>query len=301
MLTNSASSALAKANSETADEEFETKLAKLRQPLAILLAEDNATNQLVFIKLMQGNNVDITVAANGRIALEHAAHRAFDVVFMDMRMPEVDGLEATRAIRALEGASARVPIIALTANAFADDIKACRDAGMDAFIAKPVRKKILIEKLAGLLGDDQRFRDSDVTPDDGVATALPVTPPAEVALADVAPLLDRAELDTFIEEIELDGVRATLDVYLEETVERLALMRRLSVEADRAKIETEPHTLKGSSSTFGLTQLATLGRTLEYAAHQIAPEDYRDLLDRIEAAFAASRDAVEAAMSEHVG
>ena len=136
---------------------------------------------------------------------------------------------------------------------------------------------------------------------DGVATALPVTPPAEVALADVAPLLDRAELDTFIEEIELDGVRATLDVFLEETAERLALMRRLvCVEADRAKIETEAHTLKGSSSTFGLTQLSTLGRTLEHTAHQIAPEDYRDLLDRIEATFAASRDAVEPAMSEHV-
>ena len=58
---------------------------------------------------------------------------------------------------------------------------------------------------------------------------LPVTPPAEVALADVAPVLDRTALDTFIEEIELDGVRATLDVFLEETVERLALMRRLSV------------------------------------------------------------------------
>ena len=129
---------------------------------------------------------------------------------------------------------------------------------------------------------------------------LPLTPPSEVALVDVVPGLDPTALDTFIEEIELDGVRATLDVFLEETVERLALMRRLSCGTDRAKIETEAHTLKGSSSTFGLTQLSTLGRTLEYAAHQIAPDDYRDLLDRIDAAFAASRDAVEAAMSEHL-
>ena len=68
-----------------------------------------------------------------------------------------------------------------------------------------------------------------------------------------------------------------------------------------AKIETEAHTLKVTSSTFGLTRLSTLGRTLEYAAHQIAPDDYRDLLNRIDAAFAASRDAVESAMSEHVG
>jgi signal transduction histidine kinase/CheY-like chemotaxis protein/HPt (histidine-containing phosphotransfer) domain-containing protein len=291
--------ALANINSEAAHDEFETRLMKLRQPLAILLAEDNATNQLVFTKLMQGYAVDITVAANGRIALQHATMRVFDVVFMDMRMPEMDGLEATRAIRALDGANGRVPIVALTANAFADDIKACRDAGMEGFIAKPVRKKILMEKLAGLLDHDPRFRAVDVAPEDDPAE-LPVTAPAEVALADVAPVLDRTALDTFIEEIELDGVRATLDVYLEDTVGRLALLRTLSCETDRDRIRIEAHTLKGSSSTFGLTQLSSLGKTLEYSAHAISADDYRDIVDRIHAVFAASRDAVEAAMAEKV-
>ena len=69
-------------------------------------------------------------------------------IFMDMRMPEMDGLEATRAIRAHGGALATMPIIALTANAFADDVKACRDAGMNDFVAKPIRKRLLVEKLA---------------------------------------------------------------------------------------------------------------------------------------------------------
>ena len=78
---------------------------------------------------------------------------SFDIVFMDMRMPEMDGLDAARAIRAIGGEWARIPIIALTANAFADDVKACREAGMDEFIAKPMRKKVLIEKLALLLSD----------------------------------------------------------------------------------------------------------------------------------------------------
>ena len=63
-------------------------------------------------------------------------------------MPEMDGLEATRAIRAHGGALATMPIIALTANAFADDIKACRDAGMNDFVAKPIRKRLLVDKLA---------------------------------------------------------------------------------------------------------------------------------------------------------
>jgi HPt (histidine-containing phosphotransfer) domain-containing protein len=157
-----------------------------------------------------------------------------------------------------------------------------------------------MEKLAGLLADDPRFGVNSGQQDCAAPAALPVVPAAEVALGDVAPVLDHAALDTFIEEIELDGVRATLDVYLEDTVSRLAMLRKLSCESDRDKIEIEAHTLKGSSSTFGLTQLSTLGRTLEYAAHEITPADYRDLVDRIDAVFAASRDAVEAAMSERV-
>ncbi|MDC7786039.1 ATP-binding protein [Rhodoplanes sp. TEM] len=118
------------------------------RPLAVLLAEDNPTNQLVFSKLLQGVPSRLTVAANGRDAVALARSRAFDIVFMDMRMPEMDGLEATRAIRALGGAWSGVPIVALTANAFAEDVAACRAAGMTDFIAKPLRKAALLERLA---------------------------------------------------------------------------------------------------------------------------------------------------------
>jgi signal transduction histidine kinase/CheY-like chemotaxis protein/HPt (histidine-containing phosphotransfer) domain-containing protein len=282
---------------ESIDDEFEGRLMRLDPPLSILLAEDNATNQLVFTKLMQRYG-HITVAANGRIALDYAAGLVFDVVFMDMRMPEMDGLEATRAIRALGGTQGSVPIIALTANAFADDIKACRDAGMDEFIAKPVRKKVLMEKLAVLLEYHPRLRDAGAVAPPAPFETLPLTPPAQVALTDVEPVLDRAAFDAFAEDIGLDGVRETLDVYLADTVERLALLRRLSCATDRARIKVEAHTLKGASSTFGLAQLVTLARMLEHAAHEIAPGDYRDTLDRIDAAFAAARREAEAVLRE---
>ena len=186
----------------------------------MLLAEDNATNQLVFSKLVQGCDFDLTIAENGREALEHAPHGTFDVVFMDMRMPEMDGLEATRAIRALGGEWARIPIIALTANAFPDDVQGCRDAGMNEFMSKPIRKKILIEKLAKLLADHPLSQlaieacNANARPQARSRMNLPVTPPAEVGMTDVAPILDRAAFDELVEAIGADGVRATLDVYL---------------------------------------------------------------------------------------
>jgi signal transduction histidine kinase/ActR/RegA family two-component response regulator len=175
-------------------------------PLSILLAEDNATNQLVFSKLTQGLNARITIAVNGREALDHARQSTFDVVFMDMRMPEMDGLTATRAIRALGGPWSSIPIIALTANAFAEDVKACRDSGMDEFIAKPIRKKILLEKLAQVLSASQRgaAKDGDqafaappghLVDDSSRITLAPRAPGAhDTALENAAPPLARGTL-----------------------------------------------------------------------------------------------------------
>jgi signal transduction histidine kinase/CheY-like chemotaxis protein/HPt (histidine-containing phosphotransfer) domain-containing protein len=265
-------------------------LADLAEPLQVLLAEDNGTNQLVFSKLVQDLRLKVTIAHNGREAVEYASSGTFDVIFMDMRMPEMDGLEATRKIRALDGPRAGIPIIALTANAFADDIKACHDAGMNDFVAKPLRKKTLVEKLTKIVADRPQH--------DKQATAarhdLPLVPAAAVAMTDVAPILDHAVIDTLIEEIDIDGVRATLDAFLPETVQRLALLRTLSCDAERARIKDEAHALKGSSGTFGLRQVSELARTLEHSAHQIEPRSYRDLLDRLDACFGLARTELEA-------
>jgi HPt (histidine-containing phosphotransfer) domain-containing protein len=126
---------------------------------------------------------------------------------------------------------------------------------------------------------------------------LPITPPAEVTMADVAPILDLEAFKCLIEEIDLDGVRETLDVFLAETPERLALLRRLSCQSDRAQIKEEAHTLKGASGMFGLRQVSDLARTLELSAHAIAPEDYDDLVDRLDACFQRARDEATTALA----
>jgi CheY-like chemotaxis protein len=116
--------------------------------LNILVAEDNEVNQLVIegtLKLL--GHVPTTVG-NGRLAVDLAARGGWDAVLMDMQMPELDGLAATRAIRQLTGPSNQVPIIAMTANAREDDRTACLAAGMDDFVSKPVDVRQLQRALA---------------------------------------------------------------------------------------------------------------------------------------------------------
>ena len=121
----------------------------------------------------------------------------------------------------------------------------------------------------------------------------PITPPAEAALADIGPTLDRAAFDELVDAIGAEDVRATLDVFFAETVERLALLRQLSCEADRPRIKDEAHTLKGASASLGLCQLSQLAQTLEHSAHAITPQEYRVLVDRLNAIFRISRDDAE--------
>ncbi|MDX5349284.1 MAG: response regulator [Paracoccaceae bacterium] len=115
---------------------------ELRQ-LRVLAAEDNRTNQLVFQKMVRAMDLDLVFADNGRIAVEMFESYQPDIVFMDISMPEMDGKEAARAIRALEGQGAHVPIIALTAHAMEGDADGILAAGIDRYLTKPLRKSAI--------------------------------------------------------------------------------------------------------------------------------------------------------------
>ncbi len=113
-------------------------LPAVREPLQVLVAEDNHVNQVLIEALLAHLGHRARIVGNGREALDALAQGRYDIVLMDMQMPELDGLEATRRIRAMAGDAARVPIVAMTANARDDDRLACRAAGMDAFVSKPI-------------------------------------------------------------------------------------------------------------------------------------------------------------------
>ena len=113
--------------------------------LRILLAEDNAINALLTRTLLEAEGCDVDVVEDGLLAVEAAKNQNYDMIFMDMRMPNMDGLESTRKIRALPNVPKSLPIVALTANAFDDDRNACFDSGMNDFMTKPVSAEELAD------------------------------------------------------------------------------------------------------------------------------------------------------------
>ncbi len=254
--------------------ELRAHIAGLDRPLRVLVADDNATNRMVAAKMLQEFDVQIATACDGAEAVAAATRFEYDVILMDMRMPEMDGLQATRAIRSRGGRLAEMAIVAFTANAYLDDINACRDAGMNGFVAKPVRKKELVAAIVGALR----------------AAPAAAAAPAQAAAGGAPPVFDRSRYDEMVEELGEDGVRALVDMFLAETDRRIALLRALSGLGDRIMIGREAHSLKGDAAALGLVQLAELAETLEREAQHMGKAEYRKLLDRIEPAFATSRE-----------
>jgi CheY-like chemotaxis protein len=121
------------------------------RPLRILLAEDNAVNRTLAVSLLSRRGHEVVCVENGRAAVEACGAQCFDMVLMDLQMPEMDGLAAASLIRAAESdAGARVPIVALTAHALKSDEERCRAAGMDGYVSKPIRQDELFRAISQL-------------------------------------------------------------------------------------------------------------------------------------------------------
>jgi len=126
-------------------------LRESRRPLHLLLAEDNPVNAKLATRLLEKRGHSVTVVTNGRQAVEAVAQDRFDAVLMDVQMPEMDGLEATAAIRAQERESGgHLPIVAMTAHAMKEDKERCLAAGMDGYISKPIKAQRLFEVIEEL-------------------------------------------------------------------------------------------------------------------------------------------------------
>ncbi len=216
----------------------------------ILLAEDNEVNQKLAVRLLEKQGHYVTVAGNGREALVALAAAPFDVVLMDVQMPEMDGFEATALIRqAEEGTGRHLPIVAMTAHAMKGDRERCLRAGMDGYVSKPILPGELFEAIDRL-----------ILPADRDGPAAPSTPPLSEVL-DRAEVLDRVGGDG---ELLKELVRVFLDSWPRQLAELRAALERRDVRA----LGRAAHTLKGTVGTLGARAAFTAAQSLEAAVQE---------------------------------
>lgn len=201
-------------------------------PRNILLVEDNAINRLLLRRFLEAGGHSVTEAADGIEGTARAVETAFDLILMDISMPRMDGIAATRAIRTGGGPSARTPIFALTAHALPAERARFLAAGMDAALAKPIGQDALLRAVAGLLPDD----------------APPPSPEA-------APVIDTATLADLVRHIGAPTAQGLLRRLIEDGDRAMDRLATGDAEADAERLAQTCHQLAGTSGTFGTAHL----------------------------------------------
>ncbi len=217
--------------------------------LSALLVEDNEFNQMVAKEILGKLGLDVEVAGNGLIAVNTLAGKTFDLVFMDMQMPEMDGIEATKTIRNPDSdvINHDIPIIAMTANAMKGDKEACLEAGMNDYLSKPINRGELINVLERI---DLQNNKKDIK------NSKTVNWTNEESLFD-----ERALLDRFNNDREL--IKIILSTFVSDVSNQLKMLEEFVEEGDLESSKRQVHSIKGASGNAGASALYNLSVNLE--------------------------------------
>jgi signal transduction histidine kinase/CheY-like chemotaxis protein/HPt (histidine-containing phosphotransfer) domain-containing protein/PAS domain-containing protein len=243
--------------------QFDARIGE-KWPLRILLAEDNATNQKLALRLLERVGYQADMAANGIEALTALKRQHYDVVLMDIQMPEMDGLTATRHIRRELSYAQQPRVIAMTANAMQGDREMCLAAGMDDYVSKPIRIEELVEALS-------KSRPLETTRDVGTQAKSPRTeaPDGATALAPAPPLnggvLDPKALADLLTMLggEFVYLEEIIDSFLEDAPKLLTELDQFVEEGDSAGVRRIAHSLKSNGADFGAMTFSNLCKDLE--------------------------------------
>jgi len=270
---------------QTVDEtEFDRNLGE-RLPLRILLAEDHATNRKLALLTLERLGYLADIAANGLEVLAALERQPYDLVLMDMQMPEMDGLEATRRIRQRWPGESGPRIVAMTANAAKEDYEACIEAGMDDYLSKPIRIKELTSALrkCRVRLDEAYFQ----------FPPKPVLVPRNLILAEGD--FDPSALNKLLNLVggNKSDLAELVRSFLEETPP-LFIDLRTALEIDDVELfRRSAHTLKSSARDFGAIQLSQLSHQMETLSKQNTLAGATELLTQVEAAYEPIKTALE--------
>ena len=248
-------------------------LRESRNRHRILLVEDNTVNQLVALRLLEKYGHTVTVAANGRKALEELGKKSYDLILMDVQMPEMNGWEATQAIREKEKSTGgHIPIIAMTAHAMKGDQDRCLSAGMDAYLTKPIRTQELLAVLEGI-GSQK------------------AGPPLFLDMPSNKSTTDAIDLEATLERLDGDRrlFRELAQMFKDDCPRIVENMRRAIVALDAKGLEGCAHALKGSSANLGALAVSQAAGEIERLARmgdvEGASVEFRILQEELERAF----------------
>jgi len=239
----------------------EDNAAGLRKP-RLLLVEDTELNRLVTLAMLGTGRFDIDCVSGGEAAVQSVQDVHYDVVLMDISMPEMDGIAATRAIRALPAPACDVPVLAMTAHAMVGDRERCLAAGMDDYLPKPVSRSDLLDKVEYLTRVGR-----------GGAASLVVSE---------EPALNAEALDQLRRDMQPEALRQLLDATLPEVRTRVSAARAANEARDLDALGRSAHSLKGIATTIGARRLQAAATALESAAHAGQDMEILRLLESLE-------------------
>ncbi len=265
--------------------------AKAR-PLRILLAEDNKINQKFAMALLEKAGHVVTVSENGHQAVDAMRRADYDVVLMDVQMPELDGVGAMREIRAMKRPKCAVPIIAMTANAMPGAKAEYLGAGMDDYVPKPIEAGLLLAKLAQIAKSLESGTPQAITAP-GAADAPDLQAPSRASGAE-RPLLDAEKLSTLQTVLSGSAAREFVVLYQVDAAGRMAQIEEFAQRGDLDGISQESHILVSTAGNIGAVQVSALAGELNHACRKGDRRAANALAGQLKTAHFATSDILQA-------